>query len=223
MPPADDLAASQADLNGYLAHMITGDAFTERRYVDRALTALELHNWASGYDLCGSRPPDGPIARQSCARGAIEAVRAIDAMSRGDDNRARREAEQLARGLPTLARSGLPPDAPAAVYLITHDKLGAAKVGIGDVAGLRLAQHRREGWQVLAMFRVTATSAAAIERNILEWWRGPLGLPSYLTRDQMPQAGWTETVATARVDLAATMTRICNLAAEANRQSSTAD
>jgi hypothetical protein len=28
----------------------------------------------------------------------------------------------------------------------------------------------------------------------------------------MPQGGWTETVAAGRVDLAATVTRICNLA-----------
>ena len=65
------------------------------------------------------------------------------------------------------------------------------------------------------MFRVTAESAVAIETDILKWWGG-LGLPSYLARAQMPQGGWTETVSIARVDLAATMTRICTLAAEAN-------
>jgi hypothetical protein len=31
---------------------------------------------------------------------------------------------------------------------------------------------------------------------------------------QMPQGGWTETVAAARIDLAATVTRICNLAVQ---------
>jgi hypothetical protein len=77
---------------------------------------------------------------------------------------------------------------------------------------LRLAQHRREGWQILAVFQVSAKSAAAIETDVLKWWRGALGLPSYLTRDHMPQGGWTETVAAGRVNLAATVTRICNLA-----------
>src|SRR5204862_7076956 len=67
-------------------------------------------------------------------------------------------------------------------------------------------------WQILAVFQVSAKSAAAIETDVLKWWRGALGLPSYLTRDQMPQGGWTETVAAGRVDLAATVTRICNLA-----------
>jgi len=79
---------------------------------------------------------------------------------------------------------------------------------------LRLAEHRREGWQILAVFQVSAKSAAAIETDVLKWWRGALGLPSYLTRAQMPQGGWTETVAAGRVDLAATVTRICNLAVQ---------
>ena len=79
---------------------------------------------------------------------------------------------------------------------------GAAKVGIADTSGLRLAQHRREGWQILAVFQVSAKSATAIETDVLKWWRGALGLPSYLTRDHMPQGGWTETVAAGSVDLA---------------------
>ena len=90
--------------------------------------------------------------------------------------------------------------------------LGAAKVGIADMSGSRPAEHRREGWQILAAFQVTAKAAIAIETNVLSWWRGELALPSFLRRDQMPQGGWTETVAAGRVDLAATVTRICNLA-----------
>jgi hypothetical protein len=42
--------------------------------------------------------------------------------------------------------------------------------------------------------------------------RHELGLPSYLRRDQMPQGGWTETVAAGRVDLAATVAHVCELA-----------
>jgi hypothetical protein len=88
----------------------------------------------------------------------------------------------------------------------------AAKVGIADMSGSRLAQHRRNGWQILAVFQVSAKSAAAIETNVLKWWRVALGLPSYLTPSQMPQGGWTETVAASRIDLTETMTRICKLA-----------
>jgi hypothetical protein len=49
VPTADELAESQADLNEYLAHMIMGEAFNERRYVDRALTALTNHNLAARF------------------------------------------------------------------------------------------------------------------------------------------------------------------------------
>ena len=116
-------------------------------------------------------------------------------------------------GGPLTARRPLSKaDGAALVYLIIHGKLAAAKVGIADTSALRLAQHGREGWQILAVFQVSAKSAAAIETDVLKWWRGALGLPSYLTRDHMPQGGWTETVAAGRVDLAATVTRICNLA-----------
>ena len=47
VPTADELAESQADLNEYLAYMIMGEAFNERRYVDRALTAFTNHNLAA--------------------------------------------------------------------------------------------------------------------------------------------------------------------------------
>lgn len=211
---ADELAKSQADLNEYLAYMIMGEAFNELRYVDRALTALANHNLAAGFEagFAGEKPPDDPGGRQRCAQAAANAVHSMDVMSRWDAARARLEAGQLQRRAPDGAASLPAADGAALVYLITHAGLGAAKVGIADTAGSRLAQHRRQGWQILAVFRVSAQSAAAIETDILKWWRGALGLPSYLTRAHMPQGGWTETVAAARVDLAATVTRICNRA-----------
>jgi hypothetical protein len=113
-----------------------------------------------------------------------------------------------------VKRRGFRADEAAIVYLITHEVYGAAKVGITDMAGSRLAEHRREGWRILAAFQVTAKAAIAIEADVLRWWRRELGLPSYLSRDQMPQGGWTETVAAGRADLAATVTRICNLAVQ---------
>jgi len=47
---------------------------------------------------------------------------------------------------------------------------------------------------------------------VLRWWRRGLGLPPYLKREQMPQGGWTETVAVGAVDLAATVAHVCELA-----------
>jgi hypothetical protein len=115
-------------------------------------------------------------------------------------------AEAAAR----LRRSG--PGSPSLVYVITHAALGAAKIGVSDPAGARIAQHRRAGWQLIAAFQVAADAAAAIEANVLGRWRGDLGLPPYLSRGQMPQDGWTETVAVDRIDLAATVAHVCDLA-----------
>jgi hypothetical protein len=64
----------------------------------------------------------------------------------------------------------------------------------------------------VAAFRVVGSAAVAIEDDVLGWWRTGLGLPSYLRSDQMPQGGWTETVTAARIDLAATVARVCELA-----------
>jgi hypothetical protein len=64
----------------------------------------------------------------------------------------------------------------------------------------------------VAAFRVAGRVAVAIEADVLGWWRTRLGLPSYLRSDQMPQGGWTETVAAARIDLAATVAHVCKLA-----------
>jgi len=214
VPTADELAKSQADLNEYLAYIIMGEAFNELRYVDRALDALTYHNLAAGFEaeFAGEKPPHDLDGRQRCARAAVNAVHSMDVMSKWDAKRAQRDADKLQRRAPDGAAPLSAADGAALVYLITHAKLAAAKVGVADTSGLRLAQHRREGWQILAVFQVSAKSAVAIETDVLKWWRGALGLPSYLTRNQMPQGGWTETVAAGRVDLAATVTRICNLA-----------
>lgn len=128
----------------------------------------------------------------------------------------RQRADALKHGLPygaaPVKRRGFRADETALVYLVTHAGYRAAKVGIADTAGSRLAEHRRGGWQILAVFQVTAKAAIAIETDILGWWRGELGLPSYLSRGQMPQGGWTETVAAAGIDLAATVAHVCELA-----------
>ena len=108
------------------------------------------------------------------------------------------------------------PGAVALVYLVAHGQLGAVKVGVSDPGGARVAQHRRAGWHLVAAFRVAGGAAVAIEADVLGWWRTGLGLPSYLRSDQMPQGGWTETVASARIDLAATVARLCELARAPN-------
>src|SRR5712691_2918910 len=100
----------------------------------------------------------------------------------------------------------------ATVYLITHTGYSAAKIGITDAAGRRVEQHCRRGWHVLTTVRVPGELALVIEKSILDWWRTELGLARHLGKPEMPQGGWTETIDSTEIDLAATMRRIQHLA-----------
>ena len=215
-PTSGDLvAASQASLNEIVAAIIR-DGPADRWQARNALNALRYHNWASGFTFEGEPASDAPWDRP-LHDAAVRKTRGLEAGKRYRAKLAKAEANALEHGLPhgaaaVVKRPGFRADQASLVYLVTHAAYGAAKVGVADASGSRLAEHRREGWQILAVFQVTAKAAVAIETDILKWWRGGLGLPSYLRRDQMPQGGWTETVSAGRVDLAATVTRICNLA-----------
>jgi hypothetical protein len=101
----------------------------------------------------------------------------------------------------------------AIVYLITHPGHSAAKIGITDADGSRLKKHSQQGWQILATVQVPGELALSIEKEILDWWRGELALPVHLGKPEMPHGGWTETVDSTEIDLAATIQRIKGLAA----------
>lgn len=100
----------------------------------------------------------------------------------------------------------------ATVYLITHFRYSATKVGITDAAGSRVHKHVQRGWHELITVRVPGELALTIEKDILDWWRTDLDLPMHLGKPEMPQGGWTETVDSTEIDLAATMRRIQVLA-----------
>jgi hypothetical protein len=55
--------------------------------------------------------------------------------------------------------------------------------------------------------------AIEIEKEILAYWRKDLDLPHYLSKHEMPQGGWTETVDADAIDILATIERIKTLAA----------
>ena len=101
------------------------------------------------------------------------------------------------------------------VYLAIHRGYDAAKVGIANDPRERLRRHRRDGWEVLLVVHGSGVTVSTVEDAVLDWWRNDLGLPSYLTAAEMPQSGWTETVAASEIDLAATMRRIRTLASAA--------
>ena len=107
--------------------------------------------------------------------------------------------------------SGFKSGEDAIVYLITHPGYSSAKIGITDAMGSRLKKHRQRGWQVLTTVGVPGELALAIEKEILDWWRAELALPIHLGKREMPHGGWTETVDSTEIDLAATTQRIQNL------------
>jgi hypothetical protein len=212
--PDRSLAASQARLNEIVAEILI-ETSADPDLIERVLDALRDFNLAGAHPFHGesSRRRHGKQQELQERLAAISVWR-LESYLDWQAARARAQAYShkfMARQKEiTLKHRG---GAEAAlIYLITHAGHGAAKVGIGDMAGSRLAQHRREGWQLLVAFQVTAKAAVAIEYKVLRRWRHDLGLPSYLKREQMPQGGWTETVAAGRVDLAATVAQICELA-----------
>lgn len=210
---ADPVAASQACLNELAAAVIRA-APGGSRHAAAAIRALREHNWAAGLPFEGTQPG---MPLQSHSMLAVGATQALDAdltwERRAAEDRAEREALWGPVSDKAVARLlGPDPGAPALVYLAGHASLGAVKVGVSDPGGARIAQHQRRGWHLVTAFRVTAAAAREIEASVLDWWRADLRLPSFLIREQMPQGGWTETVAMTGIDLDATVARICERA-----------
>lgn len=213
-PRIDIVASSQAVLNEFVFDAVAAAGW-DRRQTEAALSALCELNWAAGFSFEGDYPRAGSPRGEHAAK-AVSHVRNLEVWRAFEVSQASMDAS-----LPGERPPGWP-GATALVYLVTHTELGAAKVGVSDPAGARIAQHRRAGWQLAAAFLVSGSGAVAIEADVLRWWRTGLGLPSYLRSDQMPQGGWTETVAAARIDLAATVARACEMALRPGSRPATA-
>ena len=91
---------------------------------------------------------------------------------------------------------------PALIYLITHPTLGAHKVGISGATKSRLKQHQREGWETYKQLTLdTGQQAYVIEQGVFEWLEETFGLTPFLSKQSMPQGGFTETVDASEIDL----------------------
>lgn len=85
------------------------------------------------------------------------------------------------------------------VYLVHHQEMNAVKIGIGGAERQRC--HVGRGWVVIDTWDFdTPDEARQAERRVLDLWDGWTG---YLTAEQMPQRGWTETVDARVYDAAA--------------------
>jgi len=84
----------------------------------------------------------------------------------------------------------------AYVYVITHERYDAVKVGISTRASRtsRLHSHMHHSWAVVGIVdRLTHRQARDVEQAAIAWMRALTG-PA-LTAEQMPQGGHTETAA----------------------------
>ena len=111
-------------------------------------------------------------------------------------------------GCRNCAVAGFKLNEDAYVYLITHAGYDAAKIGVSSTSGDRLREHTRRGWEVVITVGVIGYIAKEIEAAILDWWRNMLLLPIHLGPPEMPQNGWTETVALTEISLTETIQHV---------------
>ncbi len=93
-------------------------------------------------------------------------------------------------------------EAPATLYLITNQQLCAHKIGIGHTDKSRIKQHISHGWEVFKTIDFPiGDDAFRVEQEVLTWLYDEFGLTAYLTNEDMPQGGYTETVDASEIDL----------------------
>ncbi|MBB4981139.1 hypothetical protein ACFZCG_39370 [Streptomyces tanashiensis] len=72
--------------------------------------------------------------------------------------------------------------------------MNAVKIGITNIGTTRLADHRRDGWSIIkTQHFMFGSDAYDVEQAVLYRMRNELGIPPYLTADQMRRGGATET------------------------------
>jgi hypothetical protein len=94
----------------------------------------------------------------------------------------------------------------ANVYLITHPLLFAHKIGISNpnlkLYVDRINRHKKDGWQVYKIWNFpNGKIAEKIETRFLQILRKDLNIPSYLSKEDMPFDGHTETFSADAISL----------------------
>ena len=84
-----------------------------------------------------------------------------------------------------------------------NEPFRALKIGVSSKAARRnrIKSHIENGWEVVKIWDVAdAGLAEAVETTVLNYWRTTVGAPIAMRRDDMPQGGYSETVALMFVD-----------------------
>ena len=89
-------------------------------------------------------------------------------------------------------------------YLITNSRLNSHKIGITsrERKSDRLKTHQSSGWEVFKVIEFDdGSEALRIERGVLDWARQDMNLGPYLSKEEMPQGGHSETFDASEIDL----------------------
>lgn len=97
------------------------------------------------------------------------------------------------------AEKGMDMNIPSYLYLIENENQTAFKIGVGNFTKNprtdRLKAHMRQKWKVLEIWKFeSGAEAYAREQEVLAHIRINLKLPPFLSKPDMPQGGWTETL-----------------------------
>lgn len=102
------------------------------------------------------------------------------------------------------ANKGLDYNESAYLYLITHQTLSAHKVGIANTTTRvnRIKEHQKFGWELFKKIDYdSGDEAFQIEQLVISWLRQEKGLGIHLSKEQLPQGGYSETVDATEIEL----------------------
>jgi len=106
-----------------------------------------------------------------------------------------RPSDRKRTGCPRCGMGGFDQSKAGRLYFIINKDLASRKVGITNLDSDRLSRFIREGWSVIATWESqSGLLLMELERLVFSWLRNDLGLPPYLTIQQMRNTGgWSET------------------------------
>jgi hypothetical protein len=111
-------------------------------------------------------------------------------------------------------RSGLDLVAPAYLYLMSHPNLQAHKIGVGGrgTRSDRIQQHIKRGWVLYRSLDLkSGLIALQVEEQVLGYLFNQCKLNPFLSAEQMPQGGWTETFDVAEIGLSTIWRKILEI------------
>jgi len=192
------------------------------REVQPALTSIQ--SGGKGCVYCGGKKVDPDEAFRlmlSAALTPLETYQRADKPWRCTCNKCKKlvtptySSIRLGQGgCRYCANKGLDYNEPAYLYLMTHQNLGAHKVGIanGKTRVNRIKEHQKYEWVFFKSIDFeTGDDAFQIEQQVLAWLRQKKGLGIFLSKEQLPQGGYSETVDASEIDLPTIWAKVVQL------------